>query len=105
MVRKTVRHAASVMMFSVLSFLAACGGGGGGGTDKAGTQAPEKAATLQSIEVTPSVAKAVAGTTAQFTATGVFTDNSTKDLTTQVTWASSVGAVASVSNAVGSNGS
>ena len=60
--------------------------------------------TLTSIEVTPSLATAAAGTTTQFTATGLYTDNSKQDLTTQVTWASSNIAVATVSNAAGSKG-
>ena len=42
--------------------------------------------------------------TQQFTATGHYTDNSTQDLTTQVTWASSDSAVATVSDTLGSNG-
>src|SRR6185295_2512251 len=49
----------------------------------------------------PSLAK---GTTAQLTATGVYSDSSTQDLTAQVTWTSSAMAVASVSNAAGSEG-
>ena len=36
--------------------------------------------------------------------TGLYSDNSTQDLTTQVTWTSSDNAVATVSNAAGSNG-
>ena len=62
------------------------------------------AATLMSIEVSPAAASVANGLTLQFTATGVFSDNTTQDLTTQVTWASSDGAVASVSNAAGSSG-
>ena len=62
------------------------------------------AATLVSIEVSPAAASVANGLTQQFTATGVFSDNTTQDLTTQVTWASSDSAVASVSNAAGSNG-
>jgi hypothetical protein len=46
----------------------------------------------------------VNGLTQQFTATGHYSDNSTQDLTTQVTWASSDGAVATVSDILGSNG-
>jgi trimeric autotransporter adhesin len=61
-------------------------------------------AALASIEVTPSIPSVAKGLTGQFTATGVYTDNSTKDLTTTVTWASSTPAVATVSNATGSNG-
>ncbi|HEX5651223.1 MAG TPA: Ig-like domain-containing protein [Steroidobacteraceae bacterium] len=60
--------------------------------------------TLTSIEVTPSLATAAAGTTTPFRATGLYSDNSKQDLTTQVTWASSDTAVATVSNNVGFNG-
>ena len=61
-------------------------------------------ATLVSIEVVPATSNDANGLPQQFTATGLFTDNSTDDITTQVTWASSDGAVANVSNAAGSNG-
>ena len=44
------------------------------------------------------------GTTEQFTATGTYSDSSTQDLTTQVTWASSNTSVASISNTAGSQG-
>ena len=61
-------------------------------------------ATLVSIEVSPATPSLANGLTQQFTATGLYTDNSTQDLTTQVTWASSDSAVATVSNAAGSKG-
>jgi hypothetical protein len=57
-----------------------------------------------SIDVSPALSSVASGLTRQFTATGNFTDGSTQDLTTQVTWASSDVAVATVSNADGSNG-
>ncbi len=63
------------------------------------------AATLQSIAVAPQTATIAKGTRQQFTATGKYSDNSTQDITTQVTWSSSDGNIASVSNAMGSNGS
>jgi uncharacterized protein YjdB len=62
------------------------------------------AATLVSIQVTPPSPSIASGLTLQFSATGVYTDNSTQDLTATVTWASSDGSVASVSNAAGSFG-
>ncbi len=62
------------------------------------------AATLQSIQVTPTNPTAAKGTTLQFTATGTFSDNTTQDLTTVVTWSSSTTAVATISNAGGSQG-
>src|SRR5262249_32774870 len=40
----------------------------------------------------------------QFTATGTYTDGSMQDVTTQVLWGSSNGAVATISNAAGSQG-
>ena len=62
------------------------------------------AATLVSIDVTPANPTLAKGTKRQLTATGTYTDNSTQDLTTQVTWGASDAFVASVSNAAGSNG-
>ena len=61
-------------------------------------------AALVSIQVTPTNPGIAKGTTRQFTATGIYSDHSTQDLTKQVTWNSSAGSVASVSNAAGSNG-
>jgi uncharacterized protein YjdB len=61
-------------------------------------------AALVSIQVTPVNPNAALGTSTQFTATGIFSDDSAQDLTSQVDWAASDGAVASVSNAAGSRG-
>jgi nicotinamide mononucleotide (NMN) deamidase PncC len=61
-------------------------------------------ATLVSIAVTPTNPSIALGTTQQFTATGTFSDNTTQDLTTSVTWSSSSVSVAAISNAAGSNG-
>ena len=94
--RKAVRAAASVIVLGFLGSLAGCGGGGGSG--EVTTPPPNNTPTLQSIEITPSLKQAAAGTTAQFTATGVYTDNSTQDLTTQATWESSDSAVATVND-------
>jgi hypothetical protein len=62
------------------------------------------AAALQSIAVTPANPSIPLGLTEQFTATGMYSDNSTKNLTTQVTWASATTSVATISNAAGSQG-
>jgi uncharacterized protein YjdB len=61
-------------------------------------------AVLASIEVTPATPSVANGTTEQFTATGVFSDGSTQDLTTQASWTSANIAVASISNVAGSIG-
>ncbi len=56
------------------------------------------AATLVSVAVTPATPSIARGTTIQFTATGTYTDATTQDLTTQVTWSASAAGVASISN-------
>lgn len=65
-------------------------------------------ATLVSIVVTPPSATAsiggTSGGTTQFTATGTYSDGSTQDITSLVTWASDAPAVATISNAAGSRG-
>ena len=55
------------------------------------------APVLVSIAVTPATAKIYEGGTQQFMATGTFSDNSTQDLTSTVTWGTSNGAVATIS--------
>ena len=55
--------------------------------------------TLQSIAVTPANPSVPKGLTQQFTATGTFSDNSTQNLTNQVTWASATPSVATITAA------
>src|SRR5260221_5968289 len=69
--------------------LAACSGGGGGPSSTA----------LLSIAVTPqSPTIKGGGATRQFTATGTYSDSSTRDLTMQVTWRSSDTSKATISS-------
>ena len=56
------------------------------------------AAALQSIALTPANPSITAGGTQQFTATGTYSDNSTQNLTSQVTWASATSAVATINS-------
>ena len=53
-----------------------------------------------SISVTPAGASIGTGATQQFTATGTYANNTTRNITTEVTWASSATAVASVSGSM-----
>jgi uncharacterized protein YjdB len=53
-------------------------------------------ATLVSIAVTTTTASIAKGTTATFVATGTFSDATTQDLTTQVTWSSATPATATI---------
>ncbi len=61
-------------------------------------------ATLVSISVTPATSSAPLGTTQQYTATGIYSDNSTQNLTNSVTWTSSQTSTATIGNAGGSHG-
>ncbi len=58
------------------------------------------APTLSSIAIMPASISLVAGATQQFTATGTYSDGSTQNLTSSVTWTSSSTAIASI-NAAG----
>jgi predicted GH43/DUF377 family glycosyl hydrolase len=61
---------------------------------------PTPAPTLSSIAVTPSSPVSLAaGLTQQFMATGTYSDSSTADITSLVTWASDNNAVATISSA------
>ncbi len=61
-------------------------------------------ASLVSIAVTPARRSIVLGQSLQFTATGTYMDQSTKDITTNVIWSTSNASAAIVSNKAGSNG-
>jgi hypothetical protein len=74
------------------------------GSVSASTTITVTSATLVSIVITPADATIVNGTVHQFFATGTFSDNTTQDLTTSVTWNSSNETVATISNAEGMNG-
>jgi uncharacterized protein YjdB len=93
-----VKRALILLCVIFAGVLAGCGGGSGGNVG------PPPPPTLVSIAVattTPSIAPT---TTAQFTATGKFSDNSTQNLTTSVSWTSSSPAVATISNTSGTKG-
>ncbi len=59
---------------------------------------------LTSIAVAPSPAQVPVGVALQYTATGKFADQSTQDLTTNVTWASSQPQIATIGNTSGQQG-
>lgn len=61
-------------------------------------------AALVSIGITPPSPTVAAGFTKQFTATGTFSNATTQDLTTQVTWSSATPATATISDAAGTKG-
>ncbi|MBJ6800881.1 DUF3443 family protein [Geomonas propionica] len=89
---RSVKLSAVMAMVAVLVGLLGCGGGG------------SKGPALTSITVTPGDSTLSVGTTGRFTATGTYSDNSTRDITNQVSWSSSVTGVATISNASGNKG-
>jgi phospholipase C len=85
---------------TVGAFAIILGGCGAGGTGA------HTSPTLSSIAVTPANGSVAQGMTQQFKAMGTYSDNSTQDLTTTVTWTSSAMTVITISttglaNAVG----
>ena len=62
------------------------------------------AASLTSITIGPALPTLAAGASLQLSATGIYSDHSTQNLTSQVTWASQQANFASVSIAAGSAG-
>ncbi|MGC1455662.1 MAG: Ig-like domain-containing protein [Nitrospirota bacterium] len=72
--------------------LAGCGGGGGG---ISGT--PTAPPTLTAVMVTPGNPSIAPVTTEQFTAWGIYSNNTKVNLTTSATWSSSDTAIASIS--------
>ncbi len=78
-----------------LAILTACGSGGGSSSMNNGSTTPP-GATLKSIQVTSSSSSVPAGLTVQFTATGKYSDNSTQNLTTLVSWSSSNSSVLTI---------
>lgn len=73
-----------------LSLCFACGGGGGGSTP------PPPVPTLTALALTPANPSVSVGASSQFTATGTYSDNSTRDLTTSVTWTSGTPTTATI---------
>lgn len=67
-------------------------------------ETPPPPVTLVSIAVAPATTSITVGQTAQFGATGTYSDLSTQNLTQSVTWSSSNPSVATISNAAGTKG-
>ncbi|KTD67477.1 protein with a bacterial immunoglobulin-like domain protein [Legionella santicrucis] len=62
------------------------------------------AATLSSISVTPVNASIGRNTNLQYTATGIFSDGTSQDITQSVTWTTGNSGIAAISNSEGSKG-
>lgn len=66
------------------------------GSIQGSTSLKVTASALVSIAVTPTNASIPAGTSERFTATGTYTDNSSKNITSSVSWSSSAPTIASI---------
>ena len=93
-----------VLVLLGLLFLGICVGCGGGSSAGGVAPPPPPPVTLKSIAIATTTPSIAPGTTAQFLATGTFSDSSTKDLTTQAAWSTSDATKATVSNTGGTNG-
>ena len=80
----------------VMVLITACGGGGGGSTPP--PQPPPAAAALTTLSVAPASVTLAPGATRQLTATGAYSDGTSRDISAAVTWTSSTPAIATVSN-------
>jgi hypothetical protein len=83
---------------SCLGLLAGCGGGSAASSPGSGNQGGPGPVVLKSIAITPSNATILPFTTKQFSATGKYSDGTTKDLTSQVAWNSTPSTVVNISN-------
>jgi plastocyanin len=97
----TFTHAATFVYYCVVH---GSDNGNGTASGMAGKISVLGTATPVSIMVMPANPSIAPGTTEQFMAMGTLSDGTTQDLTSQVTWASTNAAVATVSNAAGSQG-
>jgi uncharacterized protein YjdB len=78
-----------------LGVMTACGGGGISNSNGTGSPA---SVVLQAIQVVANNSSFPAGVTQQFTATGSYSDGTTKNLTLSATWSASNSAVATVAS-------
>jgi len=104
---KSINHLYSSFLFLFLVLglvIAGCGGGGSGGNSSSNPANNSASKTLVSITISPANHTMSIGTTQQFSATGVYSDNSTHDLTSSATWTSSNPVVATISTVSGSLG-
>lgn len=89
------RFSQIVIILCISLMLAACGGGGGQPNNTTSPPLPASP-SLASLQVSPGAASVAPGASRQFTATGKYSDGSSKDLTSTVQWSTSDSAIASV---------
>src|SRR5438046_10237843 len=98
--RLAVKTASLLLIVCTISLLSSCGGGGSSSTTSGSgpNVAPPPTASLTLLQVTPGNASVAARSTQQYSATGKYSDGSSKDLTSSVLWRLSDTRLASVHN-------
>jgi len=90
---------------SCLGLLAGCSGGSAApGTGGANSGGPGGQVVLKSLQISPANSSILPLTSKQFTAMGTYSDGSTKDLTSQVSWNSTPNTVSSISDSTPTKG-
>lgn len=94
--QENMKNRISSILLSIffLAAISSCGGGSVSG----GADAAAPSGSLVSIEVSPAEPIIALGTTTQLKATGIYSDNTKKDLTSSVDWDSMDVSVAAVHN-------
>jgi len=95
-----MKTASGIVLCCLVTLITACSTGGAGGTQ------PTPPGTLTSVQISPATISIGVGSNQQFTATGHYSDSSSKDITRSAQWISSDSSVASINSsgmAVGSN--
>jgi uncharacterized protein YjdB len=87
-----MKTASGIVLSCLITMITACSTGGAGGT-----QHPAQV-TLASVQVSPSTISIGVGSTQQFTATGHYSDSTSKDITSSAQWISSDSSLASVNS-------
>jgi hypothetical protein len=90
--RTAIPRYLALVVFICLSLLCACGGG------SFGPGVGGRSVTLQFIQISPSGSSLSIGRNVQLTATGHYSDGSSKDITDLVLWTSSNTSIAGISN-------
>lgn len=88
------RRCLAALLLLIPALIAGCGGGGGGPFGNSSSSAP----TVSSIVVVPASATLNVGQSKQLNVTANFSNGTSQDVTSAVTWTSNAASVASVSN-------
>jgi len=80
------------ILFLILALVSGCSGGG------SSTPSPLITTELISIDVEPAISSILTGSTEQFTATGIYSNNTTTNLMASITWTSSAPDVATINS-------